>query len=506
MKPELILLCLGLVTFVVFIFTNAYPTCEGFTNPGNVPNAPQTSNIPRDTSAATTNDPKVSLPQPIDVEALLEVIKNFQLLYNAQNPNTLNIDQASLQQVEYFMKQSDNLVNQLQAALADSNSAQMSLEDVTDIRRAYECTIDILRNKSGSDVATDPNTITLPILQALNARVQGESLRLANLRSSSANILARINDLNNLSSNLSDMMSSVQRKQLNLSDIPIKAEDAQRFLSALDGENLNVPLPNLPGMKPASDSGPKPVATSATASLFQSAPVQSLLEMARSMKWSVAVAFENDPTIQQNQQILNKLNKMDSSLNDHMISNTPMSQQMYQNYTNQLKTLQGMVNTNNTDVPTFVRGLPTPMVQPVGVASQADIPSQTQLAQAQNISGLSADDTQGEDTMNMGKMDYMIKHRGSYASFDTDKVGGLDYKSRVQDICQQIQASGLGNAENFGCIKDPKTVSASYSWKGNYQMVCSRLADTWGAWYPQMYGCPDVDPTKKFMKPPSEVN
>jgi hypothetical protein len=186
---------------------------------------------------------------------------------------------------------------------------------------------------------------------------------------------------------------------------------------------------------------------------------------------------------------------------------------MYQNYTNQLKTLQGMVNTNNTDVPTFVRGLPTPMVQPVGVASQADIPSQHQLEQAQNTGGLSADDTQGEDTMNMGNMgnmenmgnmDNMIKHRGSYASFDTDKVGGLDYKSRVQDICQQIQASGLGNAENFGCIKDPKTVSASYSWKGNYQMVCSRLADTWGAWYPQMYGCPDVDPTKKFMKPPSD--
>lgn len=501
MKPELILLCLGLVTFVVFVFTNAYPTCEGFTNPGNVPNAPQTSNIPRDTSAATTNDPKVSLPQPIDVQALMEVIKNFQLLYNAQNPSTLNIDQASLQQVEYFMKQSDNLTNQLQAALADSNSAQMSLEDVTDIRRAYECTTDILRNKSGPPEPTDPNAITLPILQALNARVQGESLRLANLRSSSANVLARINDLNNLSSNVSDMISSVQRKQLKLSDIPIKAEDAQRFLSALENQNLNTPLPTLPGLKPASDSGPKPVATSSTASLFQSAPVQSLLEMARSMKWSVAVAFENDPTIQQNQQILNKLNTMDSSLNKHMVSNTPMSQQMYQNYTNQLKTLQGMVNTNNTDVPTFVRGLPTPMVQPVGVASEADVPSMNQLAQAQNTTGLSADDTQGDDTMNMGQMDNMIKHRGSYASFDTDKVGGLDYKSRVQDMCQQIQASGLGNAENFGCIKDPKTVSASYSWKGNYQMVCSRLADTWGAWYPQMYGCPAVDPTKKFMNP-----
>jgi hypothetical protein len=297
------------------------------------------------------------------------------------------------------------------------------------------------------------------------------------------------------------MISSVQRKQLKLSDIPIKAPDAERFLSSLNNPNLNTPLPSLPGMKPISDTGPKPVATSTTAGLFQSAPVQALLEMARSMKWSVAVAFENDPTIQQNQQILNTLNQMDSSINQHMVSNTPMSQQTYTAYSDKLKTLQGLVNTNNTDVPTAVRAMPTPMVQPVGVASQATVPTDDQLAQAQNAGGLSADDTQGNDSMNTGQLDTQIQHRGSMASFDTDKVGGPDYKTRVQSICQQIQASGLGDPANFGCIKDPKTVSASYSWKGNYQMVCSRLGDTWGAWYPQMYGCPAVDPTKKFMKP-----
>jgi hypothetical protein len=122
------------------------------------------------------------------------------------------------------------------------------------------------------------------------------------------------------------------------------------------------------------------------------------------------------------------------------------------------------------------------------------------MALIQGAGGMTNDDSNAVDSMNApsnGLLD-RIQHRGSAASFDTSKVGGLDYKSRVLDICQQIQSSGLGDAKNFGCIQNPNNVSASYSWKGNYQMVCSRLADTWGAWYPQMFGCPKVDPTAKF--------
>ena len=96
--------------------------------------------------------------------------------------------------------------------------------------------------------------------------------------------------------------------------------------------------------------------------------------------------------------------------------------------------------------------------------------------------------------------DANIQHRGSAASFDDSMVGGLDYKTRAQDMCRQIQAANLGDPANFGCIKNPNEVSASYSWKGNYETICSRLGDTWGAWYPQMFGCPKVDATAKFMR------
>ena len=511
-KPEFVLLTLVVVTFVVFLFTNAYPKTpgvqEGFD--GNVPTASQTSMIPRDTSAATTNDPKVSLPQPVDIEALLEVIKNFQLLYWAQNPSTLAIDPQSLKQVEYFMKQSDNLINQLQAAKANSNAAQMSLEDVVAIRRAYMCTTDILRNKSSpppppGPVGTDPNTLTLETLIRLQDRVKGESLRLANLRSSSENIITRINDLDRLSSDLGDIIGSIQRGQTKIEDVNIKPADAEKFLSALGTQNLNIPLPPLPGtgMGPAArspDSSPAPFSMPA-----MSGPIQALIDMAKSMKWSVAVAFENDPTIEQNSNILKTLNNMEASMNQHMVSGTPLSEATYANYANKLNLMKGMINTNNTDVPTIVLGMQKPEVRTSGPASEAMIPTADQLAQAQNETGIFPNGIGSTDDMNLGitptLTDLQIKHRGSAASFDDSMVGGLDYKTRVLDMCRQIQASGLGDPKNFGCIKNPDEVSASYSWKGNYQMVCSRLGDTWGAWYPQMFGCPAVDPTKKFIRP-----
>ena len=134
------------------------------------------------------------------------------------------------------------------------------------------------------------------------------------------------------------------------------------------------------------------------------------------------------------------------------------------------------------------------------------MPSQDDLNLVQGMNmGLFGGPAAGSASNGIGSGDYAmsdenIKHRGSAASFDDSMVGGLDYKTRSLEMCRQIQAANLGDPANFGCIKNPDEVSASYSWKGNYQMVCSRLGDTWGNWYPQMFGCPKVDPTAKFTR------
>jgi hypothetical protein len=94
--------------------------------------------------------------------------------------------------------------------------------------------------------------------------------------------------------------------------------------------------------------------------------------------------------------------------------------------------------------------------------------------------------------------DETIKHRGSAAYFDDSTVGGLDYKQRSKDLCRQIKSANLGEPATFGCIENPEAVSSTYSWKGNFEMICNRLGDTWGGWYPEMFGCPKYDPTMKY--------
>jgi len=90
--------------------------------------------------------------------------------------------------------------------------------------------------------------------------------------------------------------------------------------------------------------------------------------------------------------------------------------------------------------------------------------------------------------------DEEIARRGSRATFDETKVGGADYKKNVKFLCQQIKAAGLGDPSEFGCIANQQSdVGPDYSWKGNYKMVCSRLGNTWGSWYPEMFGCPKQD-------------
>lgn len=504
MKVETVLLFAFVLIFLGFVYANR-KSVEGFD--GNVPRANQTSAFPRDTSSATTTNPMIALAQPKDVEALMEVIKNFKLLYNAQDPMTLNLDQQSLQQTQYFSMQADNLQNQLQAALASSDAVSISFDDTVQLRKAYECSIDILRGKSQTQssmtsmASTASNGLTLDILVNLQKRVQAESLKLSNLRSSAATITARIADLDKLAANLGDIISSVQRGQTKLSDINITPEDANRFLNTLE-TGQNAALPNVSVSKPTGGStnsmsiGPTGLPAADT--------IQSLMEIARNMKWSLSIGLESDPALKQSQEVLDKITAIEASMNKYMISGTPIPPNVQRLYEEQLAVLRNLTGDSRPDVMSVLMGPPKPESRQRYNVSEAHMPSQHDLNLVQGMNmGLFGGPAAGSASNGIGSGDYAmsdenIKHRGSAASFDDSMVGGLDYKTRSLEMCRQIQAANLGDPANFGCIKNPDEVSASYSWKGNYQMVCSRLGDTWGNWYPQMFGCPKVDPTAKF--------
>ena len=508
MKVETVLLFAFVLIFLGFLHANR-KSVEGFD--GNVPRANQTSAFPRDTSSATTTNPTIALAQPKDVEALMEVIKNFKLLYNAQDPMTLNLDQQSLQQTQYFSMQADNLQNQLQAALASSDAVSMSFDDTVQLRKAYECSIDILRGKSQTQssmtsmASTASNGLTLDILVNLRKRVQAESLKLSNLRSSAPTITARIADLDKLAANLGDIISSVQRGQTKLSDINITPEDANRFLNTL-GTGQNAAVPNVSVSNSVPNGGSTNSMSIGPTGLPAADTIQSLMEIARNMKWSLSIGLESDPALKQSQEVLDKITAIEASMNKYMISGTPIPPNVQRLYEQELAVLRNLTGDSRPDEMSVLMGPPKPESRQRYNVSEAHMPSQDDLNLVQGMNmGLFGGPAAGSASNGIGSGDYAmsdenIKHRGSAASFDDSMVGGLDYKTRSLEMCRQIQAANLGDPANFGCIKNPDEVSASYSWKGNYQMVCSRLGDTWGNWYPQMFGCPKVDPTAKFTR------
>ena len=513
MKVETMLLFAFVLIFLGFIYMNR-KSVEGFD--GDVPTASQTSEFPRDTSSATTSDPKMALAQPKDVEALMEVIKNFQLLYNAQDPMTLNLDPQSLQQTQYFSMQADNLQNQLQAALAGSDAVSLSFDDTVQLRKAYECSIDILRGKSQtqdsmtSTAFTASNGLTLDILVNLRKRVQAESLQLSNLRSSAPTVTARIADLDKLAADLSDIISSVQRGETKLSDVNITPDDANNFLNTL-GTGQNADVPNVSVSNSIPNGGSTNSMSIGPTGLPAADTIQSIMEIARNMKWSLSIGLESDPALKQSQEVLDKLTAIEASMNKYMISGTPIPPNVQRLYEQQLAVLKNLTGNSRPDAMSVLMGPPKPELRQRYNVSEAHMPSQQDLNLAQGINmgmgpfGTQGGPSAGSASNGIGSGDYAmsdehIQHRGSAASFDDSMVGGLNYKTRAMEMCRQIQAANLGDPANFGCIKNPDEVSASYSWKGNYQMVCSRLGDTWGNWYPQMFGCPKVDPTAKFTR------
>lgn len=180
---------------------------------------------------------------------------------------------------------------------------------------------------------------------------------------------------------------------------------------------------------------------------------------------------------------------METRLTNLLMSEKPLPDKIYKLYMDELKTLRTII-TKRTNQPNldFQSNIRFPLSTP-------DLPSSVQLNNASGSDQLPSYPTKFPSSPKPKQGTYRndypdIQNRASSASFDTNQVGGLDYKERVKTICSRIEPTNLGKPEEFGCISDQNSVSDSYSWKGNYEMVCSRLGNTWGAWYPEMMGCP----------------
>jgi hypothetical protein len=357
-------------------------------------------------------------------------------------------------------------------------------------------------------VAGPPGQITLKDLHDLHNRVGKESMRLSNLRSTSPTLTNRISLLEKLSADLGDIITALERGQMNLEDVPIKPDTAQKFLAQLSDTETALPTLITPegapsGAPSASESVAMPQ------DMMNSNPaLQALLQNAQYLKWNVQLNLEFNPETAQKGRLISRLEEMEKRLTNLAISETPVPKELYDLYNREMKTIQAIMNgTKNGDSSPRIE-LPATASTRLDVPfSTADYPSSAQLSSAQGGTmqpkGASSPhnelppDVQIRPGFLMN--DNTIAQRASASAFDPSTVGGPDYKKRSLDLCQQLQGAHLGDPANLGCIKNPAEVSADYSWKGNYKMVCNRIGDTWGAWYPEMFGCPKYDPTAKFQ-------
>jgi hypothetical protein len=208
---------------------------------------------------------------------------------------------------------------------------------------------------------------------------------------------------------------------------------------------------------------------------------------------------------------------MEKRLTNLAVSETPIPKEMYQIYLQELQTLQLALLPKNSGYNFKHSGTPldslhttntrlgpdnnNPYVRNTAYKfSEPEYPSHDVIESAQGKGhGPNGKFPDGEISPDVYirpgfvMTDETIARRASSSAFDPAAVGGLD-----EEMCKQIRSAQLGDPTSFGCIENPDTVSSSYSWKGNYQMICNRLGDTWGSWYPEMFGCPKYDPTSKF--------
>ncbi len=418
----------------------------------------------------------------------------------------------------YYIQMAPEYLNELKT------SQVMAAEEGGYLKKTYQELIAVLKSAGTSSqqqavapqlsyeatvVAGKPGVITLKELQNLVQRIDEEHLRIANLRSTSATLVARQSQLEKLAADVRELIGAVERKEMKLEDVPISASTAEAFLKQIQ-ENKSLP----PLIEPRAQiaNGLQAKVSPTPGGGMDVKALHELLESAKYLKWELEVKLEYDPKVAARDNLVKRLESIERRLSALAVSETPISKEMYEVFMKELQVVGAMVapegqsSSSSNKHQTYER--PNTSYTRTATGSAAEYPSLDKMTTATAV----RDTASGNAILNPPKEvspdvfirpgfvmnDEQIKRRGSASAFDDSLVGGADYKKRSQELCRQVRGANLGDPAQFGCISNPDAVGPDYSWKGNFTMVCNRLGDTWGGWYPEMFGCPKYDPTQKF--------
>jgi hypothetical protein len=477
---------------------------------GIVPSASQTSAIPKDIPGAVTSDPTIAKPEIKDMISAQQIVEGFQDIFNIgegfgdDDEADLLMENAPqlLKTIEKFIENPEN------TALPTSFDSMVNgyLKKAQALRKSDKA---VPVSKIGSlpaelegftnppaptQIGSNPGKITMEDLNNLIKKISAERLRMVNLRSTAPTIQQKVARLASMESAVRTFKSKVERKQMRIEDVPINPIDARKFLQT------NLQFANeLPNLVLPSGVASKSITTSKTTTLptdklHQAIPTATMMEMLQNLKWSFEIKIDNDPTILERERIMKRIEALEKRIAAYAYSETPIPKYMQRILMKELTAMSNALTAsmykNDSDdnedsdgekkgkAPWDTRMMPKRSNDDPGSRGNYDSDSARRPGFVMDSDG--------------------IARRASSSAFDESKVGGLDYKQRTIDLCGQIRSAKLGEPENFGCVKKPEDVSKTYSWKGAYQMVCNRLGDTWGSWYPEMFGCGKYDPQQRY--------
>lgn len=365
--------------------------------------------------------------------------------------------------------------------------------------------------QAGPVTSIPRDVMSVTLLQDLVSRIDSEMLALTNLPvqpDTASMITAKHNQLALLRDDLVRYIGDVQKSLININDIPVTVSAVQNFLQSIGpSRSITNMYPDLFNVgKAVAAPAPAPAAT-ATSSLFGDLNLeeaQDLFKNVQDVKWRFEVSY--DPALSQKTDLLDRLESLEKRIMVYAQTGKPMPDAVKQVLTRELELITSIVRNTKLvpDAPAYAERQKSQQTRMQPAASYRsdgrtyEVPYQQQQGTYSLFDGVPHDSPDVRIRPGFVMTSEQIRHRGSAAAFNQQAVGGPDYKKRAEEVCRQIRGAGIGAPADFGCIENAAEVSANYSWKGNYAMVCNRLGDTWGSWYPEMFGCPKYNPDDQY--------
>jgi len=462
-------------------------------------------------------DSAQSIAQNTDIVATMDMIDIYNNL--VANSNTDVMTDADRQQIRETTSAIADMRPDLIAARVNPAAATVTVAGLSALRSRIQATIVKVRQQPRIEgfasagistvtseklataapatattpaTATAPNTITVAELMNLVSRIKAASTAITSLGTTDATLTQRKVTLDRMSADLIDMITKVNKGDLELSKVPITPAAATAFLSTVD--NNSKPLSTLYTASSSDSTTNTTNTTDTTNTTNTTAALQTLLPSVQDALSGIKFRISYDPAFAQRADIMKRLQALEDKLFLYASTSTPIPPATMELLKQELTVLGAVAGIRpSPSRHCLTKSLPTTSTRMTGDDrnSSAEYPSLSQLSSASGQGFMLG------GVANKGLTDDQIAKRGSMASFDPTTVGGLDYKARSVEMCRQLKVE-YGDNATFGCVRDPESVNPDYSWKGNYTSVCNRIGDAWGGRAGEKYGCPPINPAAKF--------